>query len=61
MINSGVSSCCIHRKPVEQYRLPTTKKVSPKMKIIDKQEISSGLVNTKCKFICKIGTHIEML
>jgi hypothetical protein len=62
MIDSGTSSCFIHRKLVEQFKLPTLKKEFPrKLKVIDGREISSGLVDTECRFECKIGAHKEIL
>jgi hypothetical protein len=60
MIDSGASSCFIHKDFVKNYKIPTIKKKKPrKLKVIDGREISSGLVEYECTFQLQIGSHSE--
>ena len=60
MIDSGASSNFIHQHIVDKYKLPVTKKKSPRrLKVIDGREISSGLVDTECSLIFQLGSHKE--
>lgn len=62
MIDSGASSCFIHKDLVDKYKIPNTKKKSPKrLKVIDGRDISSGLVEFECTFIISIGNHNEAI
>ena len=62
MIDSGASSCFIHTDLITCYHIPVTKKPVPKkLKVIDGQDISSGLVEFECTFILEIGSHKETI
>ena len=62
MINSGASSCFIHKHLIDLYNIPVTKKKSPRqLKVIDGREISSGLVDTECILKLSLGSHKEEL
>src|SRR5689334_16744388 len=62
MIDSGASSCLTNTKLVQEYNLPTNKKQKPRrLRVIDGCDISSGLVDTECEFVLKLGSHVERI
>ena len=62
MVDSGASSCFIHKRLIDLYNILVTKKKSPRqLKVIDGREISSGLVDTECILKLSLGSHKEEL
>ena len=62
MIDSGASSCFIHKDLIQKYGTPTIKKSVPcQLKVIDGQDISSGLVDSECVFTLELGSHKEVI
>ncbi|KAB5587753.1 Retrotransposable element Tf2 [Ceratobasidium theobromae] len=61
MIDSGASSCFIHKKLVEEYKIPTNAKEKAwRLRVIDGREIASGIIDTECSFdLALSGNHIE--
>jgi hypothetical protein len=60
MIDSGASSCFINKSLIDKFQLQIRKKkMLCKLKVIDRCEISSRLVEDECSFKMRIGNHTE--